>query len=84
LTSGLQIIRARKCDLTLCTIRTEASLGRVADAIIVGHDAYRELAGRLYSRVDIAWQGFHNAAGDGAIGFADLSDDPSQTADIAT
>jgi hypothetical protein len=38
-------------------------LEHAADEIIVGLEAYRELAGRLQSRIDIAWQGFRDDAG---------------------
>jgi hypothetical protein len=59
----LQIVRGPKCDITLCTIHTRPRLEHAADEIIAGLDTYRELAGRLQSRIDIAWQGFRDDAG---------------------
>ena len=79
----LDVVRGRKCDITMCSIRRHGSLEQVADEIIVGNDIYKELAGRLHSRIDIAWQGFGDSLTfNGLTDFEHVSLNPAETAAI--
>lgn len=55
---GAVIVRGRHCDLTLCSVRRHASLAEVADEIISGVLLYKDLAGCLHARIDVAWRPF--------------------------
>lgn len=52
------VISGRKCDVTLCSLRSQFPIAVAAHEIIGGVDLYKELAGRLHTRVDIPWQQF--------------------------
>ena len=51
----MAIIGGRTFDVSLCTIRKDVPLGRFASEIIGGLDVFRELAGRLHTRIDVQW-----------------------------
>jgi serine/threonine protein kinase len=52
---NVAIISGRTCDVALCTIRKDVPLERFASEIICGLDVFRELAGRLHTRIDVQW-----------------------------
>lgn len=80
----LEILRGRKCDITICTIRSHRSLESVAEEIIGGQDIYKDLARRLHSRIDIPWQSFLDAVEDlETLGFDQNPSNPTQTAAIS-
>ena len=52
------IVEGRKSDITLCSIRRDATLESAANEIIDGVAIYKELANRLHTRVDLVWRPF--------------------------
>ena len=56
--SSTTIIPGRKCDVTLCSLRNRVTIEQAAREMIGGNDLYKELATRLHSRIDVAWQPF--------------------------
>jgi serine/threonine protein kinase len=52
---NVAIIGGRTCDVSLCTVHKDVPLERFASEIIGGLDVFRELAGRLHTRIDVQW-----------------------------
>jgi eukaryotic-like serine/threonine-protein kinase len=52
---NVAIIGGRTFDVSLCTIRKDVPLGQFASEVIGGLDVFRELAGRLHTRIDVQW-----------------------------
>lgn len=52
---NVAIVSGRTCDVALCTIHKDVPLEAFASEIIGGMDVFRELAGRLHTRIDVQW-----------------------------
>jgi hypothetical protein len=72
------IVQGRKCDMTLCSIRRQASLEVAANEIIEGVEVYKELANRLHTRVDMTWRPFQRAEASN-YGSVESADSPEPT-----